>query len=394
MARLLRWGKRSNGPSIIVRYNPAMSAATIPCAWSGNAAAFLGLAGADVAAERLGPALPLLQEAIASVPRSGGWEIALDVRLLRLGRRIDAVVATERAVLAVQIRPGQATFTGADRLAAEDAALDLADFHAGSRFLPVIPVLLVPNGARVRQQYPLPLAGAAPVMEATRLTFPGLLRQVATFPPVGRDGAAWAASGYAPVPGLTEAACMLYANHGAAALQLAGAGPEGVRRTQAAVMEAIAQARAGDEKLVLFVTGDPGAGKTLCGLNLAFAPGLDAAFLTGNPTLVHVLREVLVRDAVARGLSRHAARRRMEGVIQKLPGFRDHYVRSDVAAPERIIAIDEAQRCWSRLYAVRKTRNRPVRLQELRTWALAGHHGAATGLGGAGLPGGRRAGNP
>ena len=336
----------------------------LPCAWSGCAASFLALDERAVGEERARAAVSPLQEAIARVPGAGDWWVVLDLRLLRLGRRVDAVVATDRAVLAIQARPGASGFTSADRLAAEDAALDLADFHDGSRGVPVIPVLLVPDGAGVRQQFPLPLAGAAPVMEATRLTLPGLLRQIAGFPALGRDGANWAASAYAPVPGLMEAACLLYAAHGVNALRLAGAGPDGVRRTQAAVAGAVAQARTCGEKVVVFVTGAPGAGKTLCGLDLAFAPGEGTTFLTGNPTLVHVLRAALVRDAVGRGLDRRAATRRMEAVIQALPGFRDHYAGRAEPPGERLLVIDEAQRCWSRRHAVSKTRNRAVALSD------------------------------
>lgn len=341
----------------------------LPCAWSGSAVSFLALHPGTIGEERVRAAVPPLQEAMTRVPDIGAWWVVLDLRLLRLGRRVDAVVATDRAVLAIQARPGAAAFTHTDRLAAEDAALDLADFHAGSRGVPVIPVLLVPAGARVRQQFPLPLAGAAPVMEATRLTLPGLLHQIARFPALrshalGNGGAGWAASAYSPVPGLIEAACLLYAAHGVSALLLAGAGPGGVRRTKAAVADAVAQARGRGEKLVVFVTGAPGAGKTLCGLDLAFASGQEAAFLTGNPTLVHVLRDALVRDAVSRGLDRRAARRRMEAVIQPLPGFRDHFVGRAEPPGERLLVIDEAQRCWSRSHAVRKTRNRPVTLSD------------------------------
>ena len=120
--------------------------------------------------------------------------------------------STDRAVLVIQFRPGARAFTEADRREAEDAALDLADFHAGCRGMPVIPVVLVPNGARLRAQLPLPLAGAAPAVEATRLTLPGLLREVALgFPPLGREARNWHAAAYAPVPALLDAACMLYA---------------------------------------------------------------------------------------------------------------------------------------------------------------------------------------
>lgn len=338
----------------------------LPAAWHGTVADFNRLSPEllpDSLAARSRAAVPVLQDALHAISGEPAWTVCLDVRLFRLQRRIDAVLATDRAVFAIQIRPEARAFLGADRLAAEDAALDLADYHAGCRGVPVLPVVLVPNGARLRGQLPLPLAGASPVVEATRLSLPGLLRQVATaFPSLHRSGADWLAAPYAPVPALTEAACLLYARHGVASMRLAEAGPGGLARTQSAVAEAVARAQAREERVAVFVTGQPGAGKTLCGLNLAFAPGTDAAFLTGNPTLVHVLREALVRDAVARGADPRASRRRMESVIQSLPAFRDHYVQSQAPPAERVVVIDEAQRCWSRAHAISKTQNRPVKL--------------------------------
>nr|WP_249206509.1 DNA/RNA helicase domain-containing protein [Gluconobacter cerinus] len=74
-------------------------------------------------------------------------------------------------------------------------------------------------------------------------------------------------------------------------------------------------------------------------------PDNSATFLTGNPTLVHVLREALTRDAVAQGQKRAAVEQRMESTIQSLTKFRDYYVGRPVECPpERIMVIDEAQR--------------------------------------------------
>jgi hypothetical protein len=117
---------------------------------------------------------------------------------------------------------------------------------------------------------------------------------------------------------------------------------------------------------VLFVTGIPGAGKTLCGLNIAFGgTDPDGTFLTGNPTLVHVLREALVRDAVAQGTSRGESARRMLSKIQARPHFRnDNLLHPSRPPPERIAVIDEAQRCWSRDYAIRKTAGKRIQLTD------------------------------
>lgn len=283
------------------------------------------------------------------------WRVVTAPKLWRPGATLDQVVVTDRAVLAITSR------AGATRAAAEDAALDLADFHAGCRGVPVIPILLRPVGTAMRPQFPLPLAGAAPVVEATLLTLPGLFRQIARFPPLGLDPATWSAAAYAPVPGLLAAACALYADHDVAALRLASASPAALERTQAAIRSAVAEARVRDGKTIIFVTGSPGAGKTLCGLDLAFTPGSGAAFLTGNPTLVHILRDALARDAAARQLESRAARRRIDAVIQALPRFRDHYAR-DGLAPERLLVIDEAQRCWTASHASHATRKGAVPL--------------------------------
>lgn len=314
--------------------------------------------------EAAGRSAALLRDALAMVPGARDWAVLLDYRLLRLGRRIDAVLVTPGAVLVLRIVMEASRFRPADRAAVEDAALDLADFHAGCRRMPVVPILVVPNGGHPRGARPLPLLGAAPVVETTRLLLPGLLRDIAQGFPAVPDASppgAWATAPYRPVPALVEAACLLYARHDVTALTLAQAGRGGLARTAAAVAEAVGRAQAEGRNCVVFVTGQPGAGKTLCGLDLAFArPGV--AFLTGNPTLVHVLREALVRDAAGRGLARRAAQQRMEGVIQALPRFRDHHVRHPDPPPERVLVIDEAQRCWTAAHAVGKTRNRPVPL--------------------------------
>ena len=340
----------------------------LPAAWSGSAARFLALAPKGILDDRLTPLIAFLHDCLRRAPALEAAWIVLDWRLLRHRRRIDAAILTPGAVIALQFRPGAPAFAPADRLAAEDAALDLADFHEGSRALPILPVVVIPNGVRPRQQFPLPFAGAAPPLDATRLTLPSLLTQIARFPRQldgpQMDGQAWAEASYAPVAGLLDAASMLYAHHGVSRLRLAAAGPDALRRTQSAIAAIIARAQASGDKRIVFVTGAPGAGKTLCGLDLAFAPGAPAAFLTGNPSLVHVLRESLVRDAVATGLARRAAERRMHAVIQSLPHFRDHHVATAAAPPEPVLIVDEAQRCWSRDYAIRKTRNHGVRLTD------------------------------
>ena len=310
-----------------------------------------------------------LTRAMAGVPAAQGWVLLPEYRVSRLGRRCGAVLVTDGAVLVF----------GANRADAQAAAVDLADFHAGCRGVPVVPVVIGTAGRMV--QRPLPLAGAAPPVSCSAPMLPWLLGQVALFPAVpGLDPRHWADAAYQPLPGLMEAACALYARHDDARLALAGAGPAALARTRDAIAAAVAAARTEGARYAVFVTGYPGAGKTLCGLDTAFAPGGGAAaFLTGNPALLHVLRGALVRDAAHRGMAARAARQRVEAVVQPLHRVRDHYTACTDALPDRVLVIDEAQRCWTAEYAHRKTQNRALTLHDsepgLLLDAMARHDG-------------------
>lgn len=290
---------------------------------------------------------------------SGPWTVLPDWHLPRLRRRIDAVVLMPRAIVACTVRAGR-RHSARDRDAAEDAALDLHDFHAGSRLHPVVPLLVTLDAARNTAARPLMLPGVTPVLEANAATLEPTLRDIASAAAFGPllASADWQDAPYRPVPSLIEAARMLYARHGVADIRTAHADAHNLGATRAAIAEAVAAAAVTKQPTILFVTGIPGAGKTLCGLDTAFAG--QAAFLTGNPSLVHVLREALARDS---GLSLRAARQRMEGVIQALPAFRDCYAGGGVP-PERVVVIDEAQRCWSAAHARAKTATRPVKLAD------------------------------
>ena len=283
---------------------------------------------------------------------TGPWSTIEHWRLPRLGRSIDAVVLMPGAIVACTLRHGR-RHTSRDRDAAEDAALDLHDFHAGSRVVPVVPLLVTTEAVRNDARRPLMLPGVTPVMEANSATLEPVLRDIAGATRFGGlDPAAWHAAAYRPIPSLIEAARMLYARHGVAEVASAHADAQNLLATRTAITAALAHAASDRRPTVVFVTGIPGAGKTLCGLDTAFAG--EAAFLTGNPSLVHVLREALARDS---RLSLRAARQLMEGVIQPLPAFRDAYA-ADGIPPERVVVIDEAQRCWSADHAIHRTARR------------------------------------
>ena len=358
--------------------------------WSGSVANFLGTPPANVTAAlaeaqirhfRINEAQQLraweagiaMLRAALDWPGAARWHVLLEYPMLRLGRRPDAIVLTDRAILVLEVKAGADRFTPADRRQVEDYAIDLHDFHAGSRRHPIVPILVAEHAPGRLAPLPLLLGGVTEVIDASAATLRSLLHELATRiaePAEPLGAGAWLDAPYRPVPNIVDAACLLYARHGVADIRAARSDATNLRATTDAILTEIAAARAARRRVILFVTGIPGAGKTLCGLNTVFGAGPISrsgagrgTYLTGNPTLVHVLREALARDAVAFGAARTDADRRMGSAIQRLPDFRNEYVaHPHHAPPEQVVVIDEAQRCWSCAHAMAKTRNKAVPL--------------------------------
>ena len=318
-----------------------------------------------------------------AVTRAGGedWAVALEYDLLRLEKRVDAVLLTDRAILALEFKTG-----AADRAMlaeAEDYALDLRDFHAGSRAHPIVPILVAGDAEFAPPaQPPLIWEGVASPIVAGHASLGAALQWLQhTIPQPSRplDGTDWLAAPYRPVPTIVEAATMLYARNGVAEIATARADTANLTRTADAIRRAVSAAQAAGDKRLVVVTGIPGAGKTLCGLNAVFAQR-DSAFLTGNVPLVEVLRAALAADAVARGeCSREEALRRAKQRLQNVHRFLEDNA-TDLqlrAPPDRLIVFDEAQRAWDEAKAKLGTRNKPSRLtmsEPAHTLDIMGRH--------------------
>jgi hypothetical protein len=318
-----------------------------------------------------------LRAALGGFTEAGDWRLILEFPLRRLGRRLDAVLATPRGIFVLEFKADATGFTAADRRQVEDYALDLQDFHAGSRGVPIVPILIATRGVPGQHTWPLLLAGtAAEVIDASGVTLGPILRALwKALPEPGQtlDPNEWEHAAYHPVPGIIDAARTLYSHHGVADIAAARADATNLSTTTDAILREIADAKCYGRYVVVCITGIPGAGKTLCGLNAVFGAGKQsgAIFLTGNPTLVHVLREALARDAAQGDRSRlRVARQRTKSSIQALPAFRDQHVGDGLAPPEHVAVIDEAQRVWARAHAVRKSLDREVKLTDSEPFHL------------------------
>jgi hypothetical protein len=72
----------------------------------------------------------------------------------------------DRPVLVLEFKVGANTFLPADRAQVEDYALDLFDFHAGSRQHVLVPILVATDATSQRTRLPLLWHGVAPVEPA------------------------------------------------------------------------------------------------------------------------------------------------------------------------------------------------------------------------------------
>jgi hypothetical protein len=286
--------------------------------------------------------------------------IFFEFSIPRMGRRIDVVLVVGAVVFAIEFKVGEKTL---DRAAIDqvwDYALDLKNFHEASHHAAIVPIALATEATASASLTLLSDGDQVyrPVV-ATRGDFRGIVDEALRKVTGGEiDSQVWSRAPYHPTPTIVEAACTLYAQHSVEAIARFDAGAKNLHVTSRRIEELVDDARAKRRKRICFVTGVPGAGKTLVGLNLATrrrdadAP-THAVFLSGNGPLVAVLREALTRDEFARQKKNGKKVRKGEvgesvkAFIQNVHHFRDDAL-IDVGPPiEHVVIFDEAQRAWN-----------------------------------------------
>lgn len=286
--------------------------------------------------------------------------ILLEFSIPRMGRRIDAVLLVGPIVFAIEFKVGEATFHRAAYEQVWDYALDLKNFHEASHAAAIVPILLATEASSppVINLHADPDQVYRPVAIG-----PDGLRDVidccvARIFGQDIDADAWRRSSYRPTPTIIEAARALYAHHSVEAIARFDAGADNLRLTAHRIDELVDRAMADREKIICFVTGVPGAGKTLVGLNVATRHRREedlthAVFLSGNGPLVAVLREALTRDEVARrkrdgqNVRKGAVGESVKAFIQNVHHFRDASLNDEKPPIEHVVIFDEAQRAWN-----------------------------------------------
>jgi hypothetical protein len=286
--------------------------------------------------------------------------IFLEFNIPRMGRRIDAVVLIGPVVFVIEFKVGEKSFERAALDQVWDYALDLKNFHEASHAVAIVPILVATEAiespaARLQMDEdkvyrPIPAQPSqlrSLIQLALRHTTGDALEQQR-----------WSQAPYRPTPTIIEAARALYAQHSVEAIARFDAGAQNLSTTSRRVEQLVDEAKQERRKLICFVTGVPGAGKTLVGLNIATQrreaeQPTHAVFLSGNGPLVAVLREALTRDEVARRRAHGDKVRKgrvgesVKAFIQNVHHFRDDALVDSRPPVEHVVIFDEAQRAWN-----------------------------------------------
>jgi hypothetical protein len=302
------------------------------------------------------------------LPNNLPCHIFFEFNIPRMGRRIDVVLLGPHFpyVFVIEFKVGASKFTRSDIEQVHDYALELKNFHKGSHDSKIIPVLVATE--TIQTEFDINYADDG-VAKPICVNVDGLKNIIESFVfDGGVDGEAWESSPYEPTPTIIEAARALYRNQDVADITRNEGGSKNIELTSVCVDDIIEDARLNHKKTIVFVTGVPGAGKTLVGLNVATQKRDEnardhAVFLSGNGPLVSVLQEALARDEVERsGIKKGEARTKTKAFIQNVHHFRDEALRTDVPPSEHVAIFDEAQRAWNRQQTInfmRRKKNVP-----------------------------------
>ena len=290
------------------------------------------------------------------IGRTGNGRIYFEFLIPRIGRRVDVVLVIEHVLFAVEFKVGESSFARAAIEQAWDYALDLKNFHDTSHALIIAPILVATRAktAHCTQSVTCREDGVIdPVLTNAEGIQGSLLKILGETTGKPIEATDWEQGRYLPTPTIIEAAKALYARHTVEEIARHDAGAMNLALTTDAVTSIIRRCRDHGEKAICFVTGVPGAGKTLVGLDVANRhmdrdDELFSVYLSGNGPLVAVLQEALARDECRRtpGLRKGVARSRVKAFIQNVHHFRDEGITHSNAFPEHVAIFDEAQRAW------------------------------------------------
>lgn len=256
--------------------------------------------------------IEIMQQVLLTWKDENG-EIIFEYSIPRLGKRIDVVVLLRGIVFSIEFKAGEDAYLQSAVEQVMDYALDLKNFHLASHHRTIVPILVATEAKKSSRELRFsvyddhiynPLLTNA---ENLGRLIDEVLEREQVQPSSLEEFADWAISRYAPTPTIVEAASALYQSHSVEDITRHEAAGAALEETTQYVLDVINHSKENGEKSICFVTGVPGAGKTLVGLNVAIQQSIKAendpggernlaVYLSGNGPLVKVLTAALAKD--------------------------------------------------------------------------------------------------
>jgi DUF2075 family protein len=287
--------------------------------------------------------------------------IFFEYSIPRMGGRIDVVLIIKNVIFVLEFKVGGNEFNQNALDQVWDYALDLKNFHETSHKHLIAPILISTEAKKsfsIISEMPHNDNLLYPI-KTNSVNLEIVIKSVFEFAN-GEDinSESWSVGRYSPTPTIIEAAMSLYNEHGVQEIYRKDASATNLSETSEAVLKIINDTRQNNQKAICFVTGVPGAGKTLVGLKIAAMnykqnERASTVYLSGNGPLVAILREALTRDKVKREKEKGNKVRKGEvfskvkTIIQPVHHFRDEYLKDTSAPFEHVTIFDEAQRAWN-----------------------------------------------
>lgn len=279
--------------------------------------------------------------------------IIFEYTIPRIGNRIDNIVIYKGIIFLLEFKVGEKKYPSYAIEQVTDYAFDLSCFHKESHNRLLVPILISTKAHSVKQEIRISKDNVLETICCNEYEIAKYITEVSLkFIQDEIIPDDWINSLYMPTPTIIEAAQALYLGHNVEDISRNDASAKNLNQTTKAINKIIDYSKANNRKSICFITGVPGAGKTLAGLNIAverqkIAEDEHAVFLSGNGPLVDVLQEALARDDAKRNnISRKEASRKVKEFIQIIHHFRDDAISVGTPPVEKVAIFDEAQRAW------------------------------------------------
>lgn len=328
--------------------------------------------------------IEVMRNAVSAFKDRGS--LYFEYNIPRMGRRADVISVIDGIIFVLEFKTSEQKFSHDAIVQVWDYALDLKNFQEGCQDRAIVPILVAPGEKDKHCRFTLrhfednvyePMtSNASRLQECINMALAEIPHTHSHTP---EDDDRWAKSGYEPTPTIIEAAVALYEENTVEDITKHGGD---IDKASAELCRIIDHCREHQRKAICFITGVPGAGKTLIGLNTAidqFNRGEKAVYLSGNFPLVEVLQEALTRDYVRREkvkakqegrkpCTKEEAKSKVKAFIQMIHHYRDLYLEGTEVVgneikpiegyfqshtdkayipAEHVAIFDEAQRAWT-----------------------------------------------